>query len=349
MDFKVHTSARGIETVDYTPTVFDENDPVYQVLWFELKLRRSPLIALMSIYFPALMIVMVSWLAFLLPEPDIAAKLSISITSILSLVTLASYADSKLPKVSYFKGHDVFIGFCFVIMFSSSVEEIKSSCCDERGNQLEVLEVTRLKRKVSNQMLKQLTISIPKTKGFRKTLEYHPPKPWWNKDREVAVRQKRVALRKENRSPSIEGLIILRKAEAIVKRTIGEAKKTAWPNFSSNLDTKLPPTKIHNFIARMNGNRIKSQEQGYPLEKDGVILQTEIEKEETLGDAFEYPAEVFNSKVHRGGQQPKSLPYQDDLLKPFTKDELNMAIQKFENSFNAWNRQGRQPVVNKKP
>ncbi|XP_065569184.1 gamma-aminobutyric acid receptor subunit rho-2-like [Artemia franciscana] len=125
MDFKVHTSARGIETVDYTPTVFDENDPVYQVLWFELKLRRSPLIALMSIYFPALMIVMVSWLAFLLPEPDIAAKLSISITSILSLVTLASYADSKLPKVSYFKGHDVFIGFCFVIMFSSSVVLIR--------------------------------------------------------------------------------------------------------------------------------------------------------------------------------------------------------------------------------
>ncbi|KAK2727410.1 hypothetical protein QYM36_008040 [Artemia franciscana] len=34
-----------------------------------------------------------------------------------------------------------------------STEEIKSSSFDERGNQLEVLEVTRLKRKVANQML----------------------------------------------------------------------------------------------------------------------------------------------------------------------------------------------------
>ena len=58
-------------------------------------------------------------------------------------------------------------------------------------------------------------------------------------------------------------------------------------------------------------------------------MQTEKEKAEVLADAFEYPPppEVSNSKVHRVGQQPKSLPYQDDLLKPFTKDELNTAIQ----------------------
>ncbi|KAK2727005.1 hypothetical protein QYM36_007750 [Artemia franciscana] len=155
----------------------------------------------------------------------------------------------------------------------------------------------------NNTILKVADFSIPKTKEFRQAIENHQPKLWRNKD--------------------------CKKAEAIVKRTTEEAKKTTWSNFSFNLDPKQPPTKIYNFIARMNGNRIKSQEQGYPLEKEGVSLQTEKEKAEAVADAFEYPPEVSNSKLHRG-QQSKSFPYQDDILKPFTKDELNMAIQKLK-------------------
>ncbi|KAK2720382.1 hypothetical protein QYM36_004307 [Artemia franciscana] len=46
-----------------------------------------------------------------------------------------------------------------------SPEEIKSSCFHERGNQLEVLEVTRLKRKVANQMLEnELNMAIQNLK-----------------------------------------------------------------------------------------------------------------------------------------------------------------------------------------
>ena len=79
----------------------------------------------------------------------------------------------------------------------------------------------------------------------------------------------------------------------------------------------------------MSGNQIKSQGQGYPLKKEEVSLQTEKEKAETLADAIEYPPPLKfpTPKYIQEGQQPKSLPYQDDLLKPFTKDELNVAIQ----------------------
>ncbi|KAK2727395.1 hypothetical protein QYM36_008029 [Artemia franciscana] len=110
---------------DYSRMSIDPEDSLFQIAWLELKLRRSPLIALISIYIPALMIVMASWLAFLLPDSETAAKLGIGITSLLSLITLTSYADSKLPKVSYFRGHDLFFGFSFAMMFSSCVVHVR--------------------------------------------------------------------------------------------------------------------------------------------------------------------------------------------------------------------------------
>jgi len=54
--------------------------------------------------------------------------------------------------------------FCNVVVYNItsdySTEEIKNSCFDERGNWLEVLNVTRLKRKVTNQMLESKSVVL---------------------------------------------------------------------------------------------------------------------------------------------------------------------------------------------
>ena len=67
---------------------------------------------------------------------------------------------------------------------------------------------------------------IPKTSGQpRRT-----PVPWWTKECGVVIRARNRAFKRFDRSSTTENLIAYRKARALARRTINEAKVASWRN-----------------------------------------------------------------------------------------------------------------------
>ncbi|XP_065558847.1 glutamate-gated chloride channel alpha-like isoform X2 [Artemia franciscana] len=96
----------------------------YETAWITLNLSRYPQLPILSIYLPALIVVVSSWLAFLLPEREAGTKLSIGVSSFLALLMITAYAEKQTPKAPYIRGHDLFFGFCFATMFFSLMTHI---------------------------------------------------------------------------------------------------------------------------------------------------------------------------------------------------------------------------------
>uniref|UniRef100_A0AC35TNE5 Neur_chan_memb domain-containing protein n=1 Tax=Rhabditophanes sp. KR3021 TaxID=114890 RepID=A0AC35TNE5_9BILA len=94
----------------------------YVRLIIRLRLTRQLGFYLMNIIIPSILIVMISWISFWLSRSASPARVSIGVTTVLTLVTLISTTNSQLPKVSYVKSLDIFLNFSFVMVFISLVE-----------------------------------------------------------------------------------------------------------------------------------------------------------------------------------------------------------------------------------
>lgn len=77
---------------------------------------------LIQIYIPASLIVVISWVSFWLHRNATPARVSLGVTTVLTMTTLMSSVNNQLPKISYIKSIDVFLGTCFVMVFASLLE-----------------------------------------------------------------------------------------------------------------------------------------------------------------------------------------------------------------------------------
>lgn len=73
--------------------------------------------------------------------------------------------------------------------------------------------------------------AIPRSKGRseRKLV------PWWTEECRQAVRQRNRALRLLKRTHNMQDLIQYKKAQAVVRRTVRQAKRESWRNFCSSV------------------------------------------------------------------------------------------------------------------
>ncbi|KAI1694210.1 neurotransmitter-gated ion-channel ligand binding domain-containing protein [Ditylenchus destructor] len=77
---------------------------------------------LIQIYFPSSLIVVISWVSFFLNREATQARVTIGVTTVLTQTTLMTSTNASLPKVSYVKSLDIFLGVCFFIVFASLLE-----------------------------------------------------------------------------------------------------------------------------------------------------------------------------------------------------------------------------------
>ncbi|KAI6239403.1 Gamma-aminobutyric acid receptor subunit beta [Aphelenchoides fujianensis] len=77
---------------------------------------------LMNIIIPSMLIVSISWVSFWLNREASPARVGLGVTTVLTMTTLITTTNNSMPKVSYIKGLDVFLNFCFVMVFASLVE-----------------------------------------------------------------------------------------------------------------------------------------------------------------------------------------------------------------------------------
>uniref|UniRef100_A0A915PSG0 Gamma-aminobutyric acid receptor subunit beta n=1 Tax=Setaria digitata TaxID=48799 RepID=A0A915PSG0_9BILA len=114
---------------------------------------------IIQIYLPSTLIVVISWVSFWLNRDATPARVALSVLTILTMTTLTATTNASLPKVSYVKSIDIFLGVSFVMVFSSLLEFAAVGYISKR---IKVIEKKRqdMQRKLSNiQELREATVS----------------------------------------------------------------------------------------------------------------------------------------------------------------------------------------------
>lgn len=91
----------------------------YSRMSLEIQFVRSMGYYMIQIYIPSGLIVIISWVSFWLNRQATPARVSLGVTTVLTMTTLMSSTNAALPKISYVKSIDIFLGTCFVMVFAS--------------------------------------------------------------------------------------------------------------------------------------------------------------------------------------------------------------------------------------
>ncbi|XP_076342382.1 glutamate-gated chloride channel-like [Tachypleus tridentatus] len=98
------------------------NTGEYSCLKVDLVFKRQFSYYLIQIYIPGCMLVIVSWVSFWLDQNAIPARVSLGVTTLLTMATQTSGINASLPPVSYTKAIDVWTGVCLTFVFGALLE-----------------------------------------------------------------------------------------------------------------------------------------------------------------------------------------------------------------------------------
>ncbi|MGH0160025.1 UNVERIFIED_CONTAM: hypothetical protein FKN15_050723 [Acipenser sinensis] len=91
-------------------------------LSLRFQLRRNRGIYIMQSYMPSILLVAMSWVSFWISQSAVPARVSLGITTVLTMTTLMVSARSSLPRASAIKALDVYFWICYVFVFAALVE-----------------------------------------------------------------------------------------------------------------------------------------------------------------------------------------------------------------------------------
>lgn len=94
----------------------------FSCLKAEFHLQRSIGFHLVQSYMPTVLIVVISWVSFWLDVEAIPARITLGVTTLLTISSKSSGIQSNLPPVSYVKAIDVWMGACTTFVFTALLE-----------------------------------------------------------------------------------------------------------------------------------------------------------------------------------------------------------------------------------
>nr|AFI09244.1 glutamate-gated chloride channel [Laodelphax striatellus] len=98
------------------------NTGEYSCLKVDLLFKREFSYYLIQICIPCCMLVIVSWVSFWLDQSAVPARVSLGVTTLLTMATQTSGINASLPPVSYTKAIDVWTGVCLTFVFGALLE-----------------------------------------------------------------------------------------------------------------------------------------------------------------------------------------------------------------------------------
>lgn len=127
----LHLNLPGFRLIDYKTDYATQRTSTgeYSAILLNLVFERETSYYLMTVYIPVTMLVIVSWLGFFIGVNDQFLKSIISLLCLSTLMLALTVLNKELPRVSYTKAFDVWVGTCVTFIFAALVESVLAYLC----------------------------------------------------------------------------------------------------------------------------------------------------------------------------------------------------------------------------
>lgn len=88
----------------------------------KFSLKRQVGFYILQTYIPSILIVALSWVSFWVNKDAVPARITLGVTTVLTMTTQLSTSRSNMMKVSYPKALDVWYAFCMIMVFAALLE-----------------------------------------------------------------------------------------------------------------------------------------------------------------------------------------------------------------------------------
>jgi len=145
----------------------------YSRLLADVQFDRALGYYVIQVYIPSSLIVVMSWVSFWLNRGAAPARVGLGVTTVLTMTTLMASVNAALPKISYMKSIDIYLGVCFFMVFGALIEY---ACVGYTAKRIQLrknrfLAVQKLAEEKKAEALKQMN-SMP---GVELDLKRHGP------------------------------------------------------------------------------------------------------------------------------------------------------------------------------
>ncbi|XP_037312411.2 gamma-aminobutyric acid receptor subunit rho-3 isoform X2 [Pungitius pungitius] len=101
----------------------------YNRLFINFILQRHIFFFMLQTYFPTMLMVVLSWVSFWIDRRAVPARVSLGITTVLTMSTIITGVSSSMPQVSYVKAVDIYLWTSFLFVFLSVIEYAAVNYC----------------------------------------------------------------------------------------------------------------------------------------------------------------------------------------------------------------------------
>ncbi|XP_077256062.1 glycine receptor subunit alpha alkaliphile isoform X2 [Temnothorax americanus] len=119
------------ETIDY---MLEKNGNFSRLVFF-FRFERQIGHHLIQTFAPSTLVVMLSWFSFWLDLDAIPGRVTLLVTSMLTLVTMFTGLKSDIPPVAYIKALDIWMAGCMMFVFAALGEFVVVKVLDLRNDQ----------------------------------------------------------------------------------------------------------------------------------------------------------------------------------------------------------------------
>ena len=185
----------------------------------------------------------------------------------------------------------------------------------------------------TSEIIKAAEASIPKTSGTPRRI----PVPWWTDDCRDALRARRRAFRKFDKHSTTDNLIAFRKARAVARRTIQEAKRASWREYVSKLNRFTPVTQVWSQIKRISGQLSSTPLPVLKVGNQDILNSLDVANEIGRALALRFSSTNSNPQFQRHKNRCETRPVNFSTAehlpynRPFTMAELQSVIGMLRN------------------